>query len=150
MLARDGDDACRRINRGFGRALRKQATQQDFSWDQAAAKYEELHLDAYQARRGHPFRAQRERVGKLRAARRAGGWRVTGTLADLGQRAVLRLNLTKLLRGVAPETRSSALSGRARGRPTNASIYCSSSPSAFTWSVMVFSRAAKSGRSRVS
>jgi starch synthase len=35
--------------------MRKQAMQQDFSWDRAAAAYEELYLEAYQMRRGHPF-----------------------------------------------------------------------------------------------
>jgi len=36
--------------------MRRRAMQQDFSWDRAAADYEQLYLDAYQARRGHPFR----------------------------------------------------------------------------------------------
>jgi len=29
--------------------------QQDFSWDRAAAAYEQLYLEAYRLRRGHPF-----------------------------------------------------------------------------------------------
>ena len=37
-------------------SMRKRAMQQDFSWDRAAADYERIYLEAYQARRGHPFR----------------------------------------------------------------------------------------------
>jgi starch synthase len=36
-------------------AMRRRAMRQDFSWDRAAAAYEELYLAAYQRRRGHPF-----------------------------------------------------------------------------------------------
>jgi starch synthase len=35
--------------------MRKKAMLQDFSWDRAAAAYEQLYLEAYQMRRGHPF-----------------------------------------------------------------------------------------------
>jgi glycogen synthase len=35
--------------------MRRQAMQQDFSWDRAAQAYEQLYLEAYQRRRGHPF-----------------------------------------------------------------------------------------------
>jgi starch synthase len=35
--------------------MRRQAMQQDYSWDRAAAEYEALYLEAYQRRRGHPF-----------------------------------------------------------------------------------------------
>jgi starch synthase len=35
--------------------MRKKAMQQDFSWDRAAAAYEQLYLEAYQLRRGHAF-----------------------------------------------------------------------------------------------
>jgi len=38
--------------------MRKKAMQQDFSWDRAAAAYEQLYLEAYQMRRGHPFGRQ--------------------------------------------------------------------------------------------
>jgi starch synthase len=37
-------------------AMRKQAMQQDFSWDNAAAHYEQLYREAFQIRRGHPFK----------------------------------------------------------------------------------------------
>jgi starch synthase len=36
-------------------AMRKRAMEQDFSWDRAAAAYEQLYLEAFQIRRGHPF-----------------------------------------------------------------------------------------------
>ena len=36
-------------------AMRRQAMQQDYSWDRAAAQYEAVYLEAYQRRRGHPF-----------------------------------------------------------------------------------------------
>jgi starch synthase len=36
-------------------AMRKQAMVQDFSWDRAAATYEQLYLEAYRIRRGHGF-----------------------------------------------------------------------------------------------
>jgi starch synthase len=36
-------------------AMRRLAMQQDFSWDRAAQAYEQLYLEAYQRRRGHPF-----------------------------------------------------------------------------------------------
>ncbi len=36
-------------------AMRKRAMWQDFSWDRAAAAYEQLYREAYQIRRGHPF-----------------------------------------------------------------------------------------------
>jgi starch synthase len=36
--------------------MRKRAMVQDFSWDRAAAEYEQLYLDAYARRRGHAFR----------------------------------------------------------------------------------------------
>jgi starch synthase len=35
--------------------MRKRAMEQDFSWDRAAAAYEQLYLEAYQMRRGHAF-----------------------------------------------------------------------------------------------
>jgi glycogen synthase len=35
--------------------MRRQAMQQDYSWERAAAEYEALYLEAYQRRRGHPF-----------------------------------------------------------------------------------------------
>jgi starch synthase len=35
--------------------MRKKAMLQDFSWNRAAAAYEQLYLEAYQLRRGHPF-----------------------------------------------------------------------------------------------
>ena len=35
--------------------MRKKAMLQDFSWDRAGAAYEQLYLEAYQMRRGHPF-----------------------------------------------------------------------------------------------
>jgi starch synthase len=35
--------------------MRRRAMVQDFSWDRAAAEYEQLYLDAYARRRGHPF-----------------------------------------------------------------------------------------------
>jgi len=37
-------------------AMRRRAMAQDFSWDRAAEAYERLYLEAYQRRRGHPFR----------------------------------------------------------------------------------------------
>ena len=36
-------------------AMRKRAMRQDFSWDRAAAAYEQLYLEAYKIRRGHDF-----------------------------------------------------------------------------------------------
>jgi starch synthase len=39
------------------RAMRRRAMGEDFSWDRAAASYEQLYLDAYRRRRGHPFAA---------------------------------------------------------------------------------------------
>ena len=36
-------------------AMRKRAMRQNFSWDRAAAAYEQLYREAYQIRRGHPF-----------------------------------------------------------------------------------------------
>jgi starch synthase len=36
-------------------AMRRLAMQQDFSWARAAQAYEQLYLEAYQRRRGHPF-----------------------------------------------------------------------------------------------
>jgi starch synthase len=39
-------------------AMRKRAMAQDFSWERAAAEYEQLYLEAYQRRRGHPFGGQ--------------------------------------------------------------------------------------------
>jgi starch synthase len=36
-------------------AMRRQAMKQDFSWNRAAAAYEQLYLDAYRIRRGHEF-----------------------------------------------------------------------------------------------
>ena len=36
-------------------AMRRRAMGEDFSWDRAAARYEQLYLDAYRRRRGHPF-----------------------------------------------------------------------------------------------
>jgi starch synthase len=36
-------------------AMRKRAMAQDFSWDRAAAAYEQLYLEAYRRRRKHPF-----------------------------------------------------------------------------------------------
>jgi starch synthase len=38
------------------KAMRKRAMEQDFSWDVAATHYEQLYLEAYQKRRGHPFK----------------------------------------------------------------------------------------------
>jgi starch synthase len=35
--------------------LRRTGMRQDFSWDRAAAAYEDLYLEAYQRRRGVPF-----------------------------------------------------------------------------------------------
>ena len=35
--------------------MRKRAMAQDFSWDRAAAAYEQLYLEAYKIRRGHAF-----------------------------------------------------------------------------------------------
>jgi starch synthase len=35
--------------------MRSRAMQQDFSWDRAAAAYEDLYREAYQIRRGHAF-----------------------------------------------------------------------------------------------
>jgi starch synthase len=35
--------------------MRRRAMEQDFSWDRAAAEYEQLYHDAYQRRRKHPF-----------------------------------------------------------------------------------------------
>ena len=35
--------------------MQRKAMAQDFSWDRAAAAYEQLYLEAYQMRRGHPF-----------------------------------------------------------------------------------------------
>jgi starch synthase len=35
--------------------MRKRAMGQDFSWDRAAREYEQLYVDAYARRRGHPF-----------------------------------------------------------------------------------------------
>jgi starch synthase len=37
-------------------AMRRRAMAQDFSWERAAAEYETLYLEAYERRRGHPFR----------------------------------------------------------------------------------------------
>ncbi len=37
-------------------AMRRRAMQRDFSWDRAAHDYNLIYLDAYQRRRGHPFR----------------------------------------------------------------------------------------------
>ena len=36
-------------------AMRQRAMEQDFSWDRAAAAYEQLYLEAYKIRRGHSF-----------------------------------------------------------------------------------------------
>jgi starch synthase len=36
-------------------AMRQRAMEQDFSWDRAAAAYEQLYLEAYKIRRGHAF-----------------------------------------------------------------------------------------------
>jgi starch synthase len=36
-------------------AMRKRAMEQDFSWDRAAAAYEQLYLEAFKMRRGHAF-----------------------------------------------------------------------------------------------
>jgi starch synthase len=35
--------------------MRRRAMEQDFSWERAAAQYEQLYLDAYERRRKHPF-----------------------------------------------------------------------------------------------
>ncbi len=37
--------------------MRRRAMEQDFSWERAAAEYENLYLEAYQRRRKHPFAA---------------------------------------------------------------------------------------------
>ena len=37
------------------KAMRQRAMAQDFSWERAAADYEQLYLDAYARRRKHPF-----------------------------------------------------------------------------------------------
>jgi starch synthase len=37
--------------------LRWNAMGEDFSWDRAAEAYERIYLEAYQRRRGHPFRS---------------------------------------------------------------------------------------------
>ena len=37
-------------------AMRKRAMEQDFSWDRAAAAYEQLYLEAFRIRRGHEFK----------------------------------------------------------------------------------------------
>lgn len=37
-------------------AMRQRAMQRDFSWDKAAYDYNMIYLDAYQRRRGHPFK----------------------------------------------------------------------------------------------
>jgi starch synthase len=35
--------------------MRRQAMEQDFSWEHSATEYEQLYLRAYERRRGHPF-----------------------------------------------------------------------------------------------
>jgi len=40
-------------------AMRRRAMGQDFSWERAAAEYEQLYLDAYQKRSGKPFEGDR-------------------------------------------------------------------------------------------
>ena len=47
------------------RAMRERGMERDFSWDHAADAYEDLYLEAYRRRRGHPF------PGRLPARRRA-------------------------------------------------------------------------------
>ena len=46
------------------RAMRQRAMEGDFSWDHAADAYQDLYLEAYRRRRGHPFQ------GRLPARRR--------------------------------------------------------------------------------